>query len=293
MKHFIASLFFLFGLISTAQAHSLWVNSFESFTHKPGHTTVVVGWGHSLPIDDMPNSVNARVIIEDFNILTPEGKRTALRRPDPQPTAPRISGEAFDIFDADLACQKIALKPESPKGVYQIETISQKTFYTQYLDSKGRTRLALKPQNQVEDIQKVLFSVQYQAFAKSYLTLGKWKTPEPMGHALELTPLTDLSQVKVGDLVEFDVRFCGAPLSYSPNSIEHITAYSPSFGLSDEFALFSYVKNGRAQFRVQGAGQWIVNIFHNEPVTQDGPMKALFGKVTSANYGASLTFTVK
>lgn len=37
-------------------AHSLWVNSFESFSHQPGHTTLSLGWGHTLPIDDGINS---------------------------------------------------------------------------------------------------------------------------------------------------------------------------------------------------------------------------------------------
>ncbi|PIE64860.1 MAG: hypothetical protein CSA26_05885 [Desulfobacterales bacterium] len=58
-------------------------------------------------------------------------------------------------------------------------------------------------------IKKVLFSVRYQAFAKSYLTLEKWVKPVPVGYGLEITPLTDLSTLKVGDMVEVDVRFHG------------------------------------------------------------------------------------
>ena len=280
-------------LVSNVQAHSLWVNSFESFAHKPGHTTVALGWGHSLPIDDMPNSVNARVVLEKFCLVDPNGNKTRLKMPETQVKKPFVSTRGFDIFDADMACQKIALKKDTPKGVYLIEAVSKKKCYTRYTDKKGRQRLALKPMNEIDDIQKVMFSVQYQAFAKSYLAVGEWKWPKPCGHGLEITPLTDLSKVRVGDLVEFDVRFNDKPLSYSPTSIEYITAHGSSFGLADGFALFSYVSAGRAQFRVQSAGQWLVNIFHNEPITQDGPLKALYNKVTSANYGATLTFTVK
>ena len=271
------------------------MNSFESFTHKPGHTTVSMGWGHSLPVDDITNSVNARIPIEEFCLINPDGHKIQLHKPKSDIAKPFISTNDYDIFDADIASQKIALKKEMQKGVYLIEAFSKIGFYTEYIDNKGRKRLSMKSQDKVRDLKKVLFSLQYQAFAKSYLTIGEWITPKPIGHALEIIPLTDLSNVKVGDLVEFNVRFYGKPLSYSPKSIEYITAYSSSFGLSDNFALFSYISAGKAQFRVQSAGQWLVNVFHNENVTKNGQLKKLYNKVTSANcgYGATLTFNVK
>ncbi|WP_321414718.1 DUF4198 domain-containing protein [uncultured Desulfobacter sp.] len=162
-----------------------------------------------------------------------------------------------------------------------------------YIDTKGRTRFALKPKNEIDDIQKILFSVQYQAFAKSYLTVGLWSMPQPTGHGLEITPLIDLSTVRVGDLVEFDVRCHGKPLSKGPNGVAYITAYSSSFGLSDKFALFSYISKGKAQFRVQSSGQWLVNVFHKAQMTKDGAMKEFGDKATSVGYGATLTFNAK
>lgn len=36
-------------------------------------------------------------------------------------------------------------------------------------------------------------SVQYQAFAKSFVTLGKWTAPAPQGDRLEIISSTDLS----------------------------------------------------------------------------------------------------
>ncbi len=201
--------------------------------------------------------------------------------------------EDVSIFNANIACQKIALHENSKKGNYLLAANTNPTYYTQYIDSNDRTRIALKPKDEVTDCKKVLFSVRYQAFAKSYLTLGKWVKPAPVGYGLEITPLTDLSTLKVGDMVEVDVQFHGKPLSYSPSGIEYITAFSPSFGLGKGFELFSYIAHGKAQFEVQGPGQWVINVFHNEPVTKDGPLKELYGKVNTVNYGATLTFTVK
>jgi len=293
MKKIFLLLILLVLMTSPVSAHMLWINSFESFAHPPGHTTVSLGWGHALPIDDITNSVGARVHVENFSLIKPDGKEIALKKPGTELARPFISNDDIDLFAADIACQKIALKKGTQRGVYLIAANSKKGFGTKYIDTKGRTRLALKPKNEIDDIQKIIFSVQYQAFAKSYLTVGQWSMPKPLGHGLEITPLTDLAKVRVGDLVEFDVRFHGKPLSKGPNGIEYITAFSSSFGLSDKFALFSYISKGKAQFRIQSAGQWLVNVFHNEPVTEDGPLKEFWGKATSVNYGATLTFNVK
>ncbi|WP_419657188.1 DUF4198 domain-containing protein [Desulfosarcina variabilis] len=44
--------------------------------------------------------------------------------------------------------------------------------------------------------------MKYQAFAKSYVTVCKWTNPRPLGHGLEIIPLTDLSNLHVSDLVK-------------------------------------------------------------------------------------------
>lgn len=293
---YLSSIFFLILLAcySTVNAHSLWVNAFESTTiHKPGHISLALGWGHNLPIDDMPNSVNAHIDIETFTLTDPNGKKFSLYKPQSETVTPFVSNENFDLFRSDLACQQMELKKNTQKGVYLVEAISKETFYTQYIDSKGKKRLALAPLDAVDDIQKVLHSVKYQAFAKSYLTVGKWTPPKPVGHGLEIIPLTDLSQVQAGDLVECEVLFQGQPLSFGPGNNCYITAYSPSFGLGDGFALYSFILNGKARFRIQNSGQWLINVFHMQPVTKEGVLKDTYGKAKVVNNAATLTFTVK
>ena len=278
---------------SSASAHSLWVNSFESFSHKPGHTTVGLGWGHSIPIDDLLNSPNGRVNIQSFTVSSPNGEKTALRLPSSALGKASQKGKNFDVYEADVALQKLALKKDSKKGVYKIEAVSKPTVYTKYIDVKGKERLKLKTMDKIKDIKKVLMSVKYQAFAKSYLTLGKWSEQKASNKGLEIIPKTDLSNVKVGDLVEFEVLFYGKPLSVSAKSMEYITARSNAFGQNDGFSLMSYLQEGKAQFRVQTAGQWIVSCNHKDVVTKDGSLKDLQGKVNAVFNGASLTFNVK
>ncbi|MCK4467035.1 MAG: DUF4198 domain-containing protein, partial [Desulfobacterales bacterium] len=271
----------------------VWINSFESHAHKPPHTMVSLGWGHALPMDDILTSPNGRIAIERFELLDPDLKKTDLLKPEFKLSKPDLSTDNFDLFAADLAAQKVALKKDSAKGVYQFSAVSKPTFYTQYLDKKGNTRLKLKPKNEVKDIKKVLMAVKYQAFAKSYLTVGKWTNPGPLGHGLEIIPRTDLSNLHVGDLVEVDVLFYGKPLNATAKSIEYITAHSSSFGQSDGFKLFCHIAEGKAQFRVQSSGQWMIGVNHKDDVTKDGLLKDLYGKAEQVYHGATLTFNVK
>lgn len=274
---------------SLAHAHSFWVNTFESFAHQPGHVITGLGWGHSLPIDDIPNSPNGKVLVESFTITEPQGKITQLKIPSAETATADTQTTNFDVFSADIGLQKIALKGESMSGVYKIEARSKPAFYTKYIDTKGRNRLKMKPKDQVKDIKKVLMSVKYQANAVSYVTLKKWASPKPSNQGLEIIPVTDLSRVKAGDLVEFKVLFMGTP----PKSDTYITASTPAFDKGKHFSLFSKIKKGKAQFIVQCPGQWIVNCSHTGKIEKEGPLKDLYGKADSSIAGSTLTFNAK
>ena len=76
MKKFLLSLFLLLCSVSFAEAHLFWVNAFESCSHQPPHAMVLMGWGHTLPMDDIltdPNS--ARIGIEKFELYDPALKK--------------------------------------------------------------------------------------------------------------------------------------------------------------------------------------------------------------------------
>ena len=284
----VASLF----MATTVYAHSFWVNTFESFAHQPGHVTVGLGWGHTLPIDDILNSPNGKILVESFTVTDPRGKTTPLRIPAAETATADKQTPNFDLFSADIGLQKIALKKETIPGVYKIEAKSKPAFYTQFIDTKGRKRLKMKPKDQVKNIKKVLMAVKYQANAVSYMTVKKWEAPKPTNQGLEIIPMTDLSQVKAGDLVKFKVLFMGKPVNNSPKSYEFITASTPAFDKGKHFSLFSMVKEGKAQFIVQCPGKWMVNCSHKGKVKKEGPLKDLYGKADFSFAGASLTFNV-
>jgi uncharacterized GH25 family protein len=294
MKRILFSLFCLVLCSAVnANAHSVWINNFFSDAHFPPHALVSIGWGHAMPMDDIPNSSNGGILLDRFEVVDPDMRTVQLQKPSSEESKAILTKADFDVYLGDLAVQKIAMKKDSKQGVYQFSAVSKPTFYTQYLDKKGRQRLALKPRNQVKGIDKVLMSVKFQAFAKSYMTLGKWTKPAALGHGLEIIPMTDLSDVRVGDLIEVEILFNGKPVTCSAKSINYITAHSPCFGQSEGFSLMSNVMEGKAQFRVQGSGQWQIGINIKEDVTKNGPMKDLYGKADQVYNAASLTFIVK
>ena len=279
--------------VKNLSAHHFWINSFESFSHKPGHTTVGLGWGHTIPVDDILNSPSGKIIVEKFTITDPKGNVANLRIPLSKIEKPAKKSDNFDVYDSNIGLQKIALKNDSLEGTYLIKANSKPTFYTKYIDTKGRTRLKLKSKDQLKDIKNVLMSVKFQVFAKSYLTLNKWEKQKPLNTELEIIPLDDLSNVRVGNLLEFEVRFKGKPLNFTAASSETIGAFSNTFGQNEGFFLSSYLINGKGQFKVQSKGQWIVHCYHTEQVTKDGVLKNFYGKVDQVVQGATLTFNVK
>lgn len=293
MKNFFLILFLSVIMVSSASAHRVWINVFESDGHNSPHAMVSLGWGHNLPMDDILTSTGSRVEMESFVMLNPMMQATEIAIQPFKLGEPEKDTGDMEMFKADMAARKIALKENCTQGVYQFSAISKPNFYTFYIDKKGKERLKLKSMDQIEDIEKVLHSLKYQAFAKSYLTVGPWKQPKPLGHGLEIVPLTDLSNLHPGDLVELSVTFYGKPLSGTGQNMEYIVAYSSGFGQNDNFFIGAYVKHGKAQFRVQSPGQWLVGLYHKRDVSPDGPLRDLQGKAKQVYHSASLTFNVK
>ena len=279
---------------SSLSAHSLWVNSFESKVgHGQRHSMVSIGWGHEIPMGDKLNSTNGRVFIENFTFYDPDLKKYELYKPKFKPAKPTLNKDGFNIYKTDLAMQKIEFKEKAKKGVHQLEIKTKPTYYTMYIDSKNRQRLKLKPIDELKDVKKVLASFKYQGFAKSYLTVDKWEKPKPLGHDLEIIPLTDLSNVKVGDVVEFKVTLKGKPVSHSPKGIKYATFWSSTYGQDDAMRLFAYIKKGKTSFRVPSSGQWIINTYNIQNVTKDNEVKSLYGKTHTLASAATITFHVK
>lgn len=278
---------------SQAAAHSLWINLNESYTHPPGHAIVSLGWGHVIPMDDLLVSKAGSLQLATFDLIDPDMNRTGLTLPSSKAEEIIEAQSGMTVQAGDLGIRKLSLTKETKPGTWQTVATSKENFFTKYIDNKGRQRMAQTTMDQIMNVKQVIFSVKYKAFAKSFTAVQEWTPPEPLGHELELMPLTDLSKIHAGDLVGFDVSFMGRPLSVKGDKIEYMTATSNTFGGPDNFSLFSYLINGKAQFRMPAAGQWVVNVYVKQEVAKDGLLKKLVGKCTAVWYAGTISFNVK
>lgn len=282
-------LFLTAAVALNAFAHTFWINLSEHTAHKPGHLLVNIGWGHQIPIDDMINSENASINLEKFQMIDESGV-SKLYFPEFSPPKPFLEGDKFSVFEADFAFNKISLKKDMLKNV-TFEAVTKPAFVTQYIDKNGKSRLKQKPLDEISDVSKVLFAIKYQAFAKRYLNFsGELK---PLGHALEIMPKGDMSNLKVGDEVEFEAFFNGKKISLSDKMSEFIRADNENLNQSGGTAYYSFLMDGVAKIRLTHAGEWVVSISYNQEVTKDGELKELFGKTKSVFHAASLAFRVK
>ncbi len=66
-----------------------------------------------------------------FPLTTPNGKVIALRTPETALAQPVVETKDVSVFNADIACQKIALNKNSQKGNYLLAANIKPGFYTQ------------------------------------------------------------------------------------------------------------------------------------------------------------------
>ena len=90
-----------------AHAHLFWINAFESQGHQSQHALISLGWGHSLPMDDILVSYSARISIDRFELLDPQLKQTDLIKPTSKLSETYLTTSDFDLIAADLGTQKV------------------------------------------------------------------------------------------------------------------------------------------------------------------------------------------
>ena len=254
---------------------------------------VSLGWGHVVPMDDLLVSKAGSIQLATFDLIDPDMNRTALPMPVLKMEDVIETRGGMTVQCGDMGIRKLGLTDKTKAGTYQVAVTSKDIFFTMYLDKKGKQKMVTKPLDEVKGVEKVLFSVKYKSFAKAFTAVKKWTDPKPLGHDLELMPLTDLSNVHVGNMVHFDVSFMGKPLSVKGDRIESMTATSNTFGGPDNFSLYAYLMDGKSQFRMPSAGQWVVNVYVRQEVTPDNELKHLAGKCTTVWYAGTISFNVK
>jgi uncharacterized GH25 family protein len=274
-----------------AMGHGLWVNAHKNDVHPPGHVLTTIGFGHLTPLDDLLTTEYGTLDLESYLLIDPKNEKTDLPKP-------RLDGSTIhtaagvDVLSGDLGACKMTLNSDSRQGTYQVTAKTKEVFFSMWFDQKGRMRMKPIPMDQIDKPKKILKSMQYKTNAKACFAVGDWSVPPRQGDALEIIPTSDLSNVKVGDEVEFEVVFMDKPLSASPEGLFHMTGISRSFGASDRTFLMSYLQEGRCRFRMPAAGQWLMQVKAERVVADVPELAALKSKCQTVNYTSSFTFHV-
>jgi uncharacterized GH25 family protein len=288
---------------SSLSAHDFALITRPSMTHPHGCVNISIMYGHSIPMDDfLPAKRIATYSLYDpllgkldlpFNTDANNDITYANKgiKKDGFESATLQTGENF--------LQRIIFTEQTIPGVYQATGSLKKTFLTTWDDEKGRRHWTPKSMDEVTKSKKVKdikMSILYQSFAKSFVTKGDWVQPEPVGHDLELIPLTDLSNVHAGDFITFKILLNGKP--YTPKNIPpaKLTAYGENYGMQESpdfyYGIWSNIVDGTAKIRVTDPGIWLVKLFVKQPIKDTPSNKELRKKVTEVAYIATASFYV-
>ncbi len=283
-------------LCTPAVAHHFFVNITESMAHHPGSVVVNIGWGHGLPMDDfLPGNM-----LQSYSFFDPSLKKINFPfDPNANKGAEGKTGKEFPNFpggtmlSGDTYSRKMFFKKNAPQGTYQVAAVLKKTQFAVWIDKKNRKKWGHTYLNEIENTNNVQLCLNFQSFAKSFVTVGKWTEPKPLGHDLELIPLTDLSQVRVDDEVVFKVLLLGKPVQQNPNGLPDLKAYGQHYGMDGAYGLRGAIFGGKAKVRVTTPGRWLVIVNVRKPVNKENGPKELVGKALTAGYNASVTFLVR
>ncbi|WP_449246269.1 DUF4198 domain-containing protein [Desulfarculus baarsii] len=279
-------------LAGPAMSHGLWVNAYHNNIHAPGHVLACIGFGHLAPLDDLLTTKHGALSLSSYILVDPNNATTEL--PKPKCDISTIKTKAgVDVITGELGVCKMALKKESLEGTYQVAAAGKDAFFSMWIGADGKSVSGMIPMDEIENPRKILMSMQYKSNAKTSFAVGKWTGPSKLGYDLEITPVSDLSRVKVGDVVEFEVTFMGKPLSSGVDGMFSLIGISGSFGASDKTFLMSYLENGRCAFRMPAAGQWLMQARMQEDVARRADLSALKGKCMTIHYASSYTFHVQ
>jgi uncharacterized GH25 family protein len=263
-KYFVLSLLLGIALLFSAKAfaHTLWLNasdySPEIYPKYGARTNIYFGWGHRYPVADFLSQDS----LNDFTLIQPKGKKEKLT---PNPGGFLATSVSFKEPGTYFVCAK--LKPG---------------FYTMY-EEKGKVHHKVGPKT---GLKGIILSLYYEEYAKALINVGEKSDgsfKRKVGHSLEIVPLKNPLELKVGDFLPIQVLFKGKPARYCK-----VSATYSGFSSKCDFA-FATVTNGKgeAKIRIIHYGPWLVKVSHKLPAGDD-----LKDKCNELSYSATLTFEI-
>jgi uncharacterized GH25 family protein len=236
------------------QAHTLWINVIP----EPGkHVITSIGYGDTLPGSEILTPDWGPMQLEAYDLVSPEGKSSPLGLPRLVTQERKaLEGGVSAQADPDNGARKLVVPPGARKGTYQLAARTPLVRLIHYRDKQGKSRYSEAPVATLKDVAEVLDTKLELNLMKAAFVAGGWTDPAPLGHALEIVPLSDLGAARPGDVVRFKVLLDGK--AWNPTEGEaYITAHNAAFG--KRWAMHSTLEAGEGEFRVPTAGPWRVD----------------------------------
>jgi uncharacterized GH25 family protein len=253
----LAILACLAGLIclaaQSALAHSAWLSLPYYELEQGRKCKAFIGWGHQYPLDDFLKADG----VTGVTIYDPKGQASPVK--------------AINDFMFETGALKEA-------GAYVLASAKKPGFFTRL--EKGFAR---RPKTGLKGVKQCSCS---KNFMKAILNVGEGGTGDvarAVGQELELVPLDNPANLKIGDNMRIKVLFKGKPVTGWP------MAYATHQGfIAPGFAYASWVngKDGIFTLPILAKGAWLVNFSMSKPYPN--PKECDITK-----YVGQLTFAIK
>jgi uncharacterized GH25 family protein len=176
----LAMLFFIAGIVSTAQAHMLWLNASDYSPQIGEKVTIEIGFGHKYPHIETVKEEN----IERIFIRDPKDQELPLEK---------------------VAPAKYTFSPKA-EGQYEVIVKLKQGFVSNTPDGH---KLGNK-----KTLNSVVSCLQFNMSAKTLIRVGSKGKRLSYGSDLpiEIIPSEDINKLKVGDELLLKVMYQGKPL---------------------------------------------------------------------------------
>ncbi len=218
-------------IVTSAQAHMLWLNA-SNYAPKPGETVwIEIGWGHKYPRDQVMTEGR----LERLYVIDAKGQELSVKK----------------IFPSFYKFTPLT------KGVCQIVGKLNPVFISK--TTEGR-KLGNK-----KSVSDVVSCTQYIMNAKAMIEVGGDKEgfSRQSTELLEILPLKDPGSLAVGDTLPVKIMFKGKPLAGTKLQCTY-TGYE-----ADKEKHWAVEKEsdskGIVRVKLNSKGQWLFNTNHKAP----------------------------
>lgn len=270
--------------ITLAQAHTLWINVVPEFDR---HVITTIGYGEVVPGSELLTPDWWPMYIESYELYAPSGEKTALEVPKLVTQDKKALKSGLQVQPGgDTGQQKFIINDKTAKGTYQLTAKTPLAHVVGYLDKKGKKQYADASFMKLPKGAQIISEKYGINFMQAVFAVGDWTSYKPTGLPLEILPLSNLHDVRVGDRIKFQILLNGKPMT---NEGPYIAAYNSSFG--DRWGLHADIIDGFAEIRITEAGSWRIDTNYSGSSDEIDAYRDL--KKLPISMESSLVFTVR